>query len=86
MADRKLVTGRREVERKYLDRDGKECSVMEMQPFSEYVPLSADDLKQRAIDDAAARLQAMQPAPKTSDEIIKELTARIDALEAARAK
>lgn len=84
MADQKLVIGRRLVPRKYM-QDGKECVVEEWQNFSEYVPLSAEDKRQRVIDEAAHQTRLSEPPPKSTDEIIKELMDRVQALETGKA-
>lgn len=54
-------------------------------PFSKMVPLSAEDLRQRAIDEAAHQTRLSEPPPKSTDEIIKELMDRVQALETGKA-
>lgn len=53
-------------------------------PFSKMVPLSAEDLRQREIDEAAHAARADKPPQKTHEEIIAELLERVARLEASK--
>ena len=97
MPDMKQVVGRRKVLREYtqevLRRDPVDArkfvavvekgTVEEWETFVEMVPLSASDLAQRAIDEAAHLARISQPAPKSTAEVIADLAARITKLEGA---
>ncbi|MFM9850144.1 MAG: hypothetical protein ACKVP3_23680 [Hyphomicrobiaceae bacterium] len=81
MGGRKLVVGRRMIERKYTDERGKEQVAQEWENFSDYAPLSAEDLRQRDVDDAEYRARLDAPREKPIEDIVKELQNRIAALE-----
>jgi hypothetical protein len=83
MEQRKLVTGRREVVRHYV-QDGRKHSVKEWVPFQEYVPLSKSDLEQQAIDEATYQAQKAAEYAPPLEEVVQNLQQRIAALEKSR--
>jgi hypothetical protein len=83
MEQRKLVIGRREVVRHYV-QDGRKHSVKEWVPFQEYVPLSESDLKQQAIDEATYQAQKAAEYAPPLEEVVQNLQQRIAALEKSR--
>lgn len=68
MAEMKQVAGSRLVEDKVFS-------------FVEMVPLSKEDIKQRAVDEAEHAARALLPLEKTVPDIIAELEARLAKLE-----